>query len=208
MRKKVLIVLGFILASCSSNDNTLIDKTKSNLSNISKNPEVIKLEKRRERWINANKCLRAIDASRANSNGNDKKLCKNYEDIHKLAEEIGIVHSSKIIRNYLKELDYYEKQLNDGIINKLPKDAVITVYTSLSLAENHSDIVGHQIELTSIKMETCNIKAQIARLERTNINPCEYIRHEYNTWKKQEDARHKKQIEAIDYFRDNYQPSP
>ncbi len=65
MKRQILAMFSLILASCSSD---------AALLSIDENSEVVKLENRRERWVNADKCLRAMVASISNPSSNVDEL--------------------------------------------------------------------------------------------------------------------------------------
>ncbi len=135
MRKKVLIILSFVLVGCSLNAETSIDKIKSNLSNFGKDPELVKLENRKERWLNAEKCVKAMSVI----NGKAEELCSHSEDIQKLTKGIGTRYASKLVKTNLKRIDGYEQQLSEGIIDRLPEDVPITIDTSFLMIDEYRD---------------------------------------------------------------------
>ncbi len=90
--------------------------------------------------------------------------CAKSQDIQELAQEIGTRHAREIIKFQFEKLDFYEKQLNDGIIDHLPQDNASTDGVVLSLVDEGFAIVDAD--------------------------------------------RYDERFEALERFKDNYQPSP
>lgn len=169
------MVLSFILVGCSSEADISLDKIKSNLFNFGKNPEVVKLEKRKERWLNAEKCITAMTVL----NGKVEELCSHSKDIQQLAKGIGTRYAGKLVETNIERIDAEERLLNEGTIERLPEDIPITIDTSFLMIKEHHDNAMWSIKRGAYKGKGSDM-----------------------------DIRHEKRMNALKYFRKNYQPSP
>ncbi len=121
--------------SSVSSGNLENDKNNSSENSLSLSDIDIalkKLYKRRERWLIASKCIRAISAV----NGRVKELCGASPDIYNLALNGGVLAAKDIIEGHLHDLDLYESQLEDEIIYKLPDDHPIVLRAMFNAVNN------------------------------------------------------------------------
>lgn len=202
MRHIILVLLSLTLVSCNSNGIVASDKREGKIKNLGDNTELIKLEKRRERWENADKCLRAMDAL---SNKVDQ-LCSSVKDIYTLAKGIGTLYSGKIVKAKVDSLDGYEKQLKEGIIDELPEDTLSTISTSFSMINDRTRLSLYHNDRRFTEMEICDSQAYLAGVSPDHCNS--KVRRKYDAIEERRDAKFEKSMKALDYFKDNYKPSP
>lgn len=203
MKTIVAIVVSLTLASCNSiNATTSAEKLPQTPSSKNTNPELAKLEKRRERWEASDKCLRALMAV----NGRVDVLCASVRDIHDLAKEIGVAYTAQIVDAHLEDLDLYERQLKDGIIDQLPQDEPKTLGVHLTLIDTNLKDNMYQIDMRKAQTEICLKKAQLGEV---NYEDCKAsVDYEYETYKQQSQSRRSKIENSLERFEQNYRVDP
>jgi len=162
------------------------------------NPELAKLKKRKERWQNADKCLRAL----ITTNGRVEELCASVRDVHLLAKEAGVIYTFPIVETHLQSLDAYEKQLKEGIISSLPQDEPMTLSAYSSLTDVELENSNYQIDMRTTKSKTCLLQAQIGEV---NYEECKaQVDDAYETYKRDSELRHNNIKNALDKFEQDY----
>ncbi len=166
-----------------------LDKLVNNFANS----ELNKLQKRRQRWQKAEKCLMALRSV----NGKVDELCNYNQDIYILAKNAGFIHATPIVESHIKAINYYEKQLKDGIIDKLPNDEPMTLKSNLELINTTFDSIRSLRDENTEYIKICIYKAGVGEV---NYEECVQLANErYQTARTRIETE---QIEAGNYLKD------
>jgi hypothetical protein len=202
MVKQKVFVFGMIMllaCACVKKESTSTSVEQApKIKPTSANPEITKLEARKQRWQNASKCLRAMDAA----TGKVDVLCKETPDIKALADGVGVTYASKVVELQQKELEKQESQLKDGIIDKLPNGSPMTSGISLEIITEAYDTKRKLIDLNTQKQILC-VKEVEAGISKQNVQQCQSLA-EAEFKKRVADLKEDEMSNAIKKFEKNF----
>jgi hypothetical protein len=162
--------------------------------------ELEKLQRRREKWLIAQKCLEA----KIISSDKTLELCSNSQDVYQLSEGAGWSYAKSVVDFQLEVLDAYEKDLEKGIREKLPPDSLLTTKADNERIHNDYDNSLYAIERKRDESKLCAIKSQLGEV---NYQECKSsIDNKYKVDESELQEKHKNIDVAIQAFKNNYIP--
>jgi hypothetical protein len=195
----ILTIFCLLCSACSRTQSPTI--TTNELQQIPDSSEMTELETRKQRWLDAEKCLRAIDAG-----GNIDELCESNSALKDLTYVIGISRTQKIVNLQQDELEKQELNLNDGVIDEIPEESPMTSRVELEIVKAARESEMQLLDLKSSALNACITGIQAGTRNGT-FDDCE-VEAEAQYQQYASENNFDEQLEALEKFKQTFKSVP